>query len=244
MKSDKYQKRFYREWVKAPDLCHAQIMVQETDMHILTDKPIDENSVEERIRFYRRQIESYIQKDRRFLTSLKPIAVELKAPLIVRTMAAAAQKANVGPMAAVAGVLAQRIGSHLLKKGYEEVVIENGGDIFLKIKKPRVIALYAGKSKFSRKLRVKIKPQDSPLGICTSSSTVGHSLSFGQADAAVIFSKNASLADAVATASANRVKKKKDLSAAISFARTVKGVTAALIIYKNNLASWGKIEFI
>ena len=110
-------------------------------------------------------------------------------------------------------------------------------------RKSRTIGIYGGKSKLWQDLSLKINPQDTPIGICTSSGTVGHSLSFGLADAAVILSKNASLADAVATATANRVSSKKDLEKAINFAKSVKGVAGAVIIIKNNLISWGKVEF-
>lgn len=243
MKSDKYQKRFYRNWVKAEDLHKAQITVQETDVQILADKPIDKKFVEERIRLYRRQIESYIQKDRRFLVSLKPLAVELHAPLIVKEMSEAARKANVGPMAAVAGAIARYVGKDLLRKGYKEVIVENGGDIFLKTLKTRSVGIYAGKSRLSNKLYLKIKPEDTPIGICASSGTVGHSLSFGSADTVVIVSKNASLADAAATAVANRVNSEKDLKKAMQYARSLQDIKGAVIIINNNLASFGEIEF-
>ncbi|MDD5730033.1 MAG: UPF0280 family protein [Candidatus Omnitrophica bacterium] len=243
MKSDKYQKRFYRDWPGASDLHKAEIIVQETDLYILTDKPIDRDFAAERARFYRRQIEAYIQKDRRFLTALKPIEVELNAAPIVKGMSRAAKKANVGPMAAVAGAIAEFLGRDLLKKGFKEVIIENGGDIFLKILKTRRVAIYAGKTKLSNKLYLKIKPQDSPLGICASSATVGHSLSFGRADSVVILSRNALLADAAATAVCNKTFSKEPLRKAVEFARSIKGVVGTVIVCGNSVLGWGKIEF-
>lgn len=244
MKTNKYQKRFYRDWVKTKDLCSSQITVRETDLQILTDKPIDKNFLVEKIYYYRRQIEDYISKERRFLTSLKPIEVELSAPAIVKEMSEAAKKANVGPMAAVAGAIAGVLGQDLLSRGFKDVIIENGGDIFLKTTKKRTIGIFAGRSKLLDNLCLKIKPQDTPLGICTSSGTVGHSLSFGCADSVVILAKNASLADAVATATGNLVRSKKDLQKAIDFACSIKGVLGAVIIFRNFLIAWGKIEFI
>jgi ApbE superfamily uncharacterized protein (UPF0280 family) len=244
MKSDRYQKRFYREWVKAKDLCHAQVTVRQTDLHLLTDTPVDKEEVAVKIAYYRTQIERYIQKNPRFLTSLTPVAVGREAPLIVREMASAARRAGVGPMAAVAGALAQSLGRFLLRKGYRDVIIENGGDIFIKTSKPRLLGIFAGSSTLSRRLSVKIRPCDTPQGICTSSGTVGHSLSFGKTDAAVIFAGNAGLADAVATATANRVHTREDLAAAVGFARSVKGVRAVTIVYRNTFASAGRIEFL
>jgi ApbE superfamily uncharacterized protein (UPF0280 family) len=217
--------------------------VQETDLKILTDRPPDKGFLKERILLYRRQIEDYISKDRRFLTALKPIAVELNVASIVKEMAKSAAQANVGPMAAVAGAMAEFLGKDLLRKGYKDIIIENGGDIFLVTRKIRTIGIYTGNSRLFKGLKLKIKPQDTPLGICTSSGTTGHSLSFGLADAAVVLSKSASLADAVATATANRVRSKQNLQKAVDFAKSIKGISGVIIIIKNSLISWGKVEF-
>jgi len=244
MKTHKYQRRFYRDWVGAKDLYLTRIAVKETDLQILTDKPLDKNFIKEKICLYRRQIENYIAKDHRFFASLKPIAVELNAPAIVKDMAKAAKKANVGPMAAVAGAIAGCLGKDLSRRGYKDIIIENGGDIFLKSKKIRQIRIYAGRSKLWNNLKLKIKPQDTPLGICTSSGTVGYSLSFGLTDATIILAKSPSLADAVATATANRVKNKDDLKKGIDFAKSLKGVLGAVIIIKNNIICWGKLNLI
>lgn len=243
MKSDRYRRRFYRDWTGAKDLRVLHIAKSETDLQILCDKKPDQDFLLERINSYRWDIEEYIDKDRRFLTALKPIAVELNAPRIIQDMAQAADKAGVGPMAAVAGAIAQRLGKDMLKKGYRQVIIENGGDIFIKTNKSRMIGIYAGKSKLWNTLKIKIKPQDTPLSICTSSGTIGHSLSFGRADSVVILSKDAALADAVATAAANRVRSRQDLEAALIFSRGIKGVLGVIIILNNHLISWGKVEF-
>ena len=221
----------------------THIIAQETDLQILTDKPIDEDFIKEKINLYRRNIEDYIAKDRRFLTSLKPIEVELSAPAIVKDMAQSAKRASVGPMAAVAGAIAEFLGRDLLRKGYKDIIIENGGDIFMVTRKTRKIGIYTGRSKLWHKLYLKIRAEDTPIGICTSSGTVGHSLSFGLADAVVILSKRTSLADAVATATANRVKSKQDLENAVDFAKSIKGIWGVIIIIKNQLISWGKVEF-
>lgn len=243
MKTTKYQRRFYRDWAKGKDLYPAHIIAQETDLQIFTDKPLDKDFAKERVYLYRRQIENYITKDRRFLTALKPVVVELNAAPIVKRMAQAARRANVGPMAAVAGAVAEFVGRGLLRKGYKEIIIENGGDIFIVTSKMRKIGLYAGKSRLWNKLSLKIKSNDTPIGICTSSGTIGHSLSFGKASAVTILSKNVSLADAVATACANRVKSPQDSGRAVDFAKSIKGVLGVIIIIKNHLFIWGKVEF-
>jgi ApbE superfamily uncharacterized protein (UPF0280 family) len=114
MKTDKFQRRFYRDWVNHKDLYVTRIAVQETDLQVLADKAIDKEFIKDRIYVYRRQIEDYISKDRRFLTSLKPIKVELASPLIIKEMSRQSKKANVGPMATVAGAIAQFLGGDLL----------------------------------------------------------------------------------------------------------------------------------
>ncbi|OGX15076.1 MAG: hypothetical protein A2166_06580 [Omnitrophica WOR_2 bacterium RBG_13_41_10] len=243
MKTHRYQRRFYRDWIKEKDLYLTRIAVKETDLQILTDKPLDKNFIKEKICLYRWQIENYLTRDNRFLTALKPIAVELNAPAIIKKMSQAAKLANVGPMAAVAGAMAEFLGKDLLRKGFKEVIIENGGDIFMKTRKSRSVGIYAGKSKLWKKLKLKIKPKKTPIGICTSSGTIGHSLSFGYADSVVILSRNASLADALATATANLIESKQDLPRALDFTRSIKMICGAVIIFKNNLISWGSVEF-
>ncbi|MDD4980514.1 MAG: UPF0280 family protein [Candidatus Omnitrophica bacterium] len=245
MKTNKYQRRFYRDWVNSKSLYLSHIVVEETDLQIFSNKILDKDFVKNKINSYRRDIEGYIAKDRRFLTTLKPIAVELHAAPIVKKMAEAACLANVGPMAAVAGAIAEFLGRGLLRKGYKDIIIENGGDIFLAVRKNYRIGIYAGESfRLSKGLKLKIRPEDTPLGVCTSSGSVGHSLSFGLADAVTILSKNASLADAAATAVANRVKSAQDLQKAVDFAKSIKGVSGVVIIIKGCLASWGRVEFV
>jgi len=241
MKSSKFQRRIYRDWTIAKDLYSFRIVAKETDLQIFTNKRLEKDFIEEKIRAYRWDIENYIDKDKRFLTSLKPIVVELGAPAIVQEMTASAKAVNVGPMACVAGAIAEFLGKDLLKAGYRDVIVENGGDIFLKTRKTRRVGIYAGRSKLWNKLKLEIRPKDTPLGVCASSGTIGHSLSFSSADSVIIISKSAPLADAAATATANRVKSKKDLKAALEFAKGLSGVLGVVIIMKDILLSWGKI---
>ncbi len=245
MKTRNFQPRTYRRWAYGGRFHSLEAVVKETDLHILSDKPLDQAYCIERVAFYRGQIEEYINyRDRRFLTQLKPLSVEKAAPMIVRAMAKAAEKAGVGPMAAVAGAVAQYVGKDLLRYGCREVVIENGGDIFLQVRRPVEVGLYAGDSPLSGKLRLRIKPQQTPLGICTSSGTVGHSISFGKADAVAILARNACLADAVATAAANRVSVPADLPETVDFARRIRGVLGVVAVIGTAFASWGAVELV
>ena len=244
MKSSGYQHRFYRNWVNTDKLYTTHVITKETDLHIFTDKKLDQEFVKEKIRSLRWDIESYIDRDRRFLSSLKPIEVEFSAPGIVKRMSEAANISGVGPMAAVAGAIVEFLGKALLKKSCKDVIIENGGDLFIKSRRNLSVGIYAGTSKFSKTLNIHVKAKDTPLGICTSSGTIGHSLSFGCADSVVIVSKSAILADAAVTATANRINSKKDLQRAVDFARSLKGVLGILIIIENNLIASGRIEFV
>lgn len=241
MKSKKFQPRFYREWVKGKDLITQHIVVEETDIFVSAGISLDASFLKDRILDYRKQIKDYILTDKSFFESLKPIKVKANAPRIVKDMASAAEKAGVGPMAAVAGAVVQYLARDLEDKT-EELIIENGGDIFLKSKKKRKIGIYAGDSKLSGKIAIEIDKNNTPAGICTSSGTVGHSLSFGITDATLIKADSAILADAVATAAGNIVKKVDDIKKAINFVKSIKAVTAVLIIVRDVLMAWGDLK--
>lgn len=243
MRTDTYQKRFYREWARSKELVFTHISAKETDLQILTNKKLDMALVEERVRSLRWDIENYIAYDPRFLNSPKPIDVGKTAPEIIKEMALQGELVNVGPMNTVAGAIAEFLGRDLIKKGYKDVIIENGGDIFINTSKTRDFGLYAGKSKLWNKLKLKIRPKECPVGVCTSSGTLGQALNFGAADSVVVLSKSVMLADAVASAAANRINSKADFQKALDFASKIKGVRGIIIILKNELVSWGKIEF-
>jgi ApbE superfamily uncharacterized protein (UPF0280 family) len=159
-------------------------------------------------------------------------------------MAEAAAKVNVGPMAAVAGAFAEFVGLDLLKYS-PEVIVENGGDIFLKSTKSRLVGVYAGEdSPLTGRVALKIEPLDTPIGVCTSSGTVGHSLSFGKADAVVVLSRSTALADAAATAIGNIVKEETDVQKALDYARSVKGLVGVAVLVNDKMGVWGKINLI
>lgn len=239
------KQRFYRVLHQAADLVHYRVAVKETDLYIGVRKesyrPALVLRTEELVRQWRQQLEEYIASDPGFVTSLVPYPVPEDAPPLVRTMAEAAALAGVGPMAAVAGAIAQAVGSQLARFS-RDVIVENGGDIYLRSQKIRLVAVYAGSSPFSNRLALEIRPEISPLGICTSSGTVGHSLSFGRADAVVILARCAALADAVATAAGNIVKTPDDLVRAVEFACAVEGVYGALAIIGDKMAAKGQIK--
>lgn len=238
-----YKERSYRSWVKSEGLVTFEVKELETDLLISASKDLA-SEARASVLSYRGDIRSYIKKNKDFFTSLEPITVDDDAPGIVRAMADAAKKASVGPMAAVAGAIAEFVGRDLLAYA-EEVMIENGGDIFIKTKVNRILGIYAGEnSPFSGKLAIEIPPSKDGLGVCTSSGTVSHSLSFGKADAALIISNDAALSDAAATAVGNAVKGKDYIEKGIAVARSIDGVIGALVIVGDKMGSWGEIKLV
>ena len=235
-----YEPRVYRHWVKDKDLVSFNVVVKETDLYIRASSDL-EAEARKLVTKYRNLLERYIAQHPSFLTSLEPVAVTDNAPAIVSEMAKAAGKAGVGPMAAVAGAIAEFVGRELLALS-PEVIIENGGDIYIKSLRKRRIGIYAGKSPLSGKIALEISAEETPLGICTSSGTVGHSLSFGKADAAIVLSPSATLADAAATAIGNIVLQPADIPRGIELARSIDGVSGAIIIKDDKMGLWGEVK--
>lgn len=235
-----YQERTYRSLINQDNLISYNVKVAESDLFISSDINLSE-SVEKSLINYRYQIESYIKNHPDFRTSLLPYPQDNLAPPIIRDMLNKAKICGVGPMASVAGAVAEFVG-HDLSGQTENLIIENGGDIYLKSKNKLRVAVYAGESALSYKVNLLIKPEETPLGICTSSATVGPSLSFGQADAVCVISKSATLADAAASAIGNRVKSKKDIKTALEYGIKIPGVHGIIIIFGNNMGAIGDME--
>jgi ApbE superfamily uncharacterized protein (UPF0280 family) len=235
-----YEKRTYRNWVKTDDLVKFEVIVKETDLLVRAERDLSKET-RELVLKYRHQLETYIAMNPQFQKSLLPLMDDSYAPEIVREMIRASQLARVGPMAAVAGAMAEMISKDLLKLS-KEVIVENGGDIYLATSRERTIGIYAGDSPLSFKMGIVISPEETPLGVCTSSGTVGPSLSFGKADAVCILSKSAVLADAAATAVGNVVKEKKDIELGLERGREIAGVLGTLIIVEEKMGLWGNIK--
>jgi len=235
-----YEERTYRNLVKTDDLTKFEVIVKETDLLVRAESNLF-NETRESVLKYRHQLETYITMNPEFQRSLVPLSKDSYAPEIVREMIRVSQMAQVGPMASVAGAMAEWVSKDLLKFS-KEVIIENGGDIYLATARERIIGIYAGLSPLSLKIGIVIRPEESPLGICTSSGTVGHSLSFGKADAVCIVSKSAALADAAATAVGNVVQEKKDIEKGLEKGKEIEGVLGALIIIEEKMGVWGNIE--
>jgi len=235
-----YQPRAYRHWVNGNDLAAFRVTVKETDLYLRASTNLKRKALKLVLK-YRQMLEGYIERHPSFLTSLEPLAVDDDAPHLVAEMAGAAKKAGVGPMAAVAGAIAEAVGSELLDSS-PEVIVENGGDIYLKSRNKRLIGIYAGKSPLTGRVGLEIEGKETPMGICTSSGTVGHSLSLGLADAVVVLSKSTALADAAATAIGNSILKPSDIPGGIELARSIRGIKGVIIIHGEQVGVWGEIK--
>ena len=237
-----YQVRRYRNWVEDKNLVSFQVKIEESDLFIRAAKVLAQEA-QDSLRHYREQIQDYIQKHPEFANALEPYSLDQQAPDIIRQMVEASSSAGVGPMAAVAAAIAEYVGRDLLKVS-QEVIIENGGDIFLKTKRVRKIGIFAGRSPYTGKLALEIAPQKDCLGICTSSGTVGPSLSFGKADAAVVISPSAILADAWATRLGNEVKFADDVDKTLDFIKGKAEIKGVVIIIGEKIGVWGDIKLI
>jgi ApbE superfamily uncharacterized protein (UPF0280 family) len=236
------QPRTYRTRMGREGLVGFRVAVKETDLMVLAQRDLS-IEVRDLIIRERQQLEAYIQQHPDFLTTLSPSPPDLYAPPLVRDMIQAATAAGVGPMAAVAGASAARVGQALLAFT-DEVIVENGGDIFMHLRRPATVSLYAGRSPLSNKLGLRIPAEPQTWGVCTSSGTVGHSLSLGQADAACVVAADTALADACATALGNRVTSASDINEALDWLGGIPGLTGALVVVGEHLGAWGHIELV
>lgn len=237
-----YVNRTYRKQMKPVGLINYTVLEQETDLFVSTRTNL-QKEVKEYIHLYRNLIEEYIKKNSEFQKSLIPIDVDFSSPDIIKHMANASKQANVGPMACVAGAISHYIGKSIMKLS-DEVIIENGGDLFINSHADKRVLLFAGESPFSNNIAIKISKEIMPVGVCTSAGTIGHSLSFGNADAVVVISKDTLLADAVATAVGNLIKTVDDIDKGIEYGSSIQGVLGILIVIKDKMGIWGDVQIV
>ena len=235
-----YEERFYRGISKPPDLACYEVKIKETDLFCCTRENIG-SFIEDRVLYYRNQLEAYIGLKPGFRESLVPVAYDPLAPPLVRDMIEASRVLGIGPMATVAGAMAEFVGKDIFGLS-PEYMIENGGDIALRTERERLAMVYAKDSPFSGKIAIRIKPDDEPYGVCTSSGTVGPSLSLGRADAVCIIGRSALFADGLATKVGNAVKRKEDIPEAIDKGKNFPGVIGILVIFGDHIGLWGDME--
>ncbi|MGE5295970.1 MAG: UPF0280 family protein [Solirubrobacterales bacterium] len=186
-------------------------------------------------------LEEYIRRHPEFQHSLVPISTHPDAPEIARHMAWAAAQVGVGPMAAVAGAMAQWAAKAALAAGAQEAIIDNGGDVYLKAVEPVIIQLGTGTSKLADRLAFQVEPQDTPLSICSSSSKMGHSMSLGRCDLATVVAKDAALADAAATQAADLVVTPADIDATLERLMKIRDILGVLLVKDDRIGLIGKL---
>lgn len=238
----RYRERIYRKECLASDLVFFTVSQMESDLFIKASRDLSIEALSA-LKKARKIIKNYIKINPLFFESLIPIPNDPNAHSLIQDMIIAGNKAKVGPFASVAGAVAEYVGNALLEYT-KELIIENGGDIFMKTAHPRKIKIFTDNKYFEDKICINIKSSSKPSGLCTSSGITGPSLSFGNSDAVTILSESATLSDAVATAIGNIVKTEKDIDYALLESRKIDGITGALIIIGRKIGIWGDMEFV
>lgn len=222
----------------------SEIDVGETHIRLTSD--LQDTGLRYYIHSIRRDLKSYINRNQDFLLSLEPVSVdEGDLPDIVRRMYEASVKADVGPMACVAGTISEMALDYLINNGSGYSIVENGGDIALVSDRKVLCGIYSNNRILGNDIAFEVKPRKRPLGICTSSGKIGHSISFGNADSVCVISESPSTADGLATRIANEVigETSEDrignaLESAEGFREFFDGV---LIVSDENVATLGKL---
>ncbi|MBG0777363.1 MAG: UPF0280 family protein [Desulfovibrionaceae bacterium] len=222
-----------------------QVVLEQTDLLITAHADLSDAAA--RIaREQRGLLKAYIQLCPEFATSLVPLDAPDDAPEIVRDMCAAGRACDVGPMAAVAGAIAERVARGLLGDGpgrTPEALVENGGDVFLCSLRERVVGLLADPAGGAR-LGVRLGPEDFPVALCSSSATIGHSLSLGAGELVAVRARSGAFADAAATALCNLLRHGEDVQRVLETAQELAplGLDGVLAQCGPNLGAWGAME--
>jgi ApbE superfamily uncharacterized protein (UPF0280 family) len=238
----KHEPRVYRDFSGDERFIVFRVAVETSDLYVKALVPL-ESETEALVRLLRGQIERAIERRPCFLTSLAPIEPDPEDAPIVAMMVRAGKKAGTGPMAAVAGAVAHCTGTALLEKS-PELIIENGGDVFIKSALPTTVGIYAGASPLTGRIGIEVPPGDIPMGVCSSSGKVGPSFSAGAAHAAIVIAPDTALADAAATALGNRIRGPDDLEWALEWVLTIEGVRGAAAVIEDRFAACGEVKIV
>jgi len=217
-----------------------QILVEETDLRVTCTEDLSLPMLE-RVTELRGQIKAWIHVQPEFRTSLVPVPVPARAPEIVRRMAAGSACAGVGPFAAVAGTMAQMVAECFAGRS-PDLIVENGGDIYIYSRRERIVGLLPDPG--GEMIGVRVPPEDCPVSLCASSAHIGHSLSLGKGDLAVVRAQDGALADACATALCNMLREAHDVDRAIRRAEGMQeaGIQGVFLQCAGRIGIWGKME--
>jgi len=234
-----YEERLYRDQIFSK--FKTEVSFKESDLLICSDKAIAKEKAQGILVECYGQIEEYIKKNPLFLRSFSPLENDQAAPPIIKEMLESSKVTGIGPFSAVAGAVASYVGRELLNY-CQELIVENGGDIFLKINEDKVIGVYLGQGFKINSLNLKIKKRSQAFGIASSSSSLGHSLNFGKADLVSVVAKNIIIADGFATAISNRIKKVEDVDKVLDEAKNKLPVEGLLVAFEEKIFLWGDLE--
>jgi ApbE superfamily uncharacterized protein (UPF0280 family) len=237
-----YQKRTYRKLVSTEKLTTFQVVVQETDLLVHAETRLAAQT-RELVLEHRGYVQAYIEAYPDFMTTLDPWPHAGPAPGIILDMITAGANAGVGPMAAVAGAIAENVGRGLLDFT-DQVMVENGGDVFIKTNTPVTVGIFAGASPLSMRVGIQLGCDKKPVAVCTSSGTLGHSLSLGQADAVCVVADSCALADAAATAIGNLIQSEADINKAIAAGQKIADIAGIVIVAGEKIGAWGELEIV
>jgi len=237
-----HQERTYRNLIESTQLQAYKVVVKETDLMVYSaTKLIDETK--ELVLEQRGYVEAFIKSYPDFARTLIPWRLDVPGPGIIVKMVKAARMAGVGPMAAIAGAIAEQVGHGLLKLT-DQVIIENGGDVFIKTNSSVTVGIYAGKSTLSLRIGIRLKSRSRPEAVCTSSGTIGHSLSLGKANAVSVVADSCSLADAAATSIGNLIDSPADIESALEAGRRLEELSGIVVIVGEKIGVWGDLEVV
>lgn len=242
-----YQPRLYRGGVNHERFHFFRVLHLESDLLIGVSpesyiQKMHETALEELVRL-RRVLLEHGRRNPSFLNSLDPLSLSAsgEVPEEIITMLECGREAGTGPMAAVAGLFAERVGRRITELyQIEELVVENGGDLYLRNKSELISAIHAASSPLSDKMAFVVPPGE--WGICTSSGTIGHSFSKGKADALCVISSSAPLADAWATELANRVQGPEDIEEVLEEVEKISGIEGCAVIAGERIGVRGRLQ--
>ena len=217
----------------------AKVEIEETAATIAAEKRHVAAAIEA-IKDARMNIERVIRKDRFFLTTLEPCDPPEGCAPIIKRMCEASNKAGVGPMAAVAGAIAQVAMEAMASDGCKHGWVDNGGDVALLLNEPITMEIFCEPGSDTA-AAFELEATDGIVGICSSSGRLGHSISFGNADVALAVCEDAILADALATAIGNRVNDGGSLGSCFDPFKGIAGFDGGLAMVDGRTAIFGRV---
>jgi len=232
----------YRCCVKNKEKYAWMVSYYYTDILISSNKNIKDR-IEKPLKKIYEILDICIKNEPYFLKSLSPIRIKPSFPPVIKEMCAKSAVFNVGPMAAVAGTVNEYLASNL-QKYCDILIIENGGDTYVKAGRDINVGIYVKNPNFKDRIAIKINAKNMPCGLCSSSGTFGHSFSMGKCDLAVVLAKSAITADAAATAFANSISLEDDIPGRIDYFKRLEDIKGLLAIKNKRIGVWGAIEFL